>query len=273
MRIRSSLIDFETPPVTEVVCGITFKPFENMLSPHFGLLWEKYKNDYPKCREVAPLTPIIERFEDAPSPSPDFELRDTPPLPRIWFVHKNETAIIQVQRDRFLHNWRKMEEDDEYPRYDTVIEMFKDHFDTFKNFLREQEFGTLNPLQYEMTYINHIPQGEAWESMNDINKVFSDFSFDSNLKNFLPSPEVVNFRISFKMPENSGRLHAIIRNGKFRNTGKPMLLLELTARGISLDKSTESMWGWFDMAREWIAYGFADLTNKEAQKRIWKRKD
>lgn len=55
--------DFDAPPVIEVVCGIYFKSISNLLAPHFGLLWEKYRDEYPICQEVAPLAPAIERFD------------------------------------------------------------------------------------------------------------------------------------------------------------------------------------------------------------------
>ncbi len=119
-EISKSLPDYERPPVIEVVCGILFKSIDKLLAPHLGLLWEKYKTEYPVCREVPPLAPVIERFEEAPRI--DLQLADVPPLPRIWFVDEKENGIIQVQRDRFLHNWKKVLPEDEYPRYPQVIE-------------------------------------------------------------------------------------------------------------------------------------------------------
>ena len=39
--------------------------------------------------------------------------------------------------------------------------MFQDHFDTFLEFLNEHELGEITPKQYEMTYVNIIPEGEG----------------------------------------------------------------------------------------------------------------
>jgi len=69
-----------------------------------------------------------------------------------------------------------------------------------------------------------------------------------------------------------GRLHVTIQNGMVRDTRQPLLILNLTVRGIGNDKSSEAMWPWFDLAREWIVRGFGDLTGEEVQKRIWKKK-
>ena len=156
--------DFNNPPVIEVVCGVHFKSINNLLAPHFGLLWEKFKTDYPSCQEVAPLAPVIEQYEGERKIGLDFQ--EVPPLPRIWFIHKNDNGILQVQRDRFLHNWRKVRPEDEYPRYPKVIEMFKSMLSKFEHFLHENEFDKLVPLQYEMTYINHIWEGEGWSNLS-----------------------------------------------------------------------------------------------------------
>jgi hypothetical protein len=219
---------------------------------------------------VAPLAPAIERFED--SFEMKLELSDMPPLPRIWFARADDNGIIQVQRDRFLHNWRKVRPEDAYPRYHNVIQMFKDRLSVFRSFLRENKFESIEPLQYEMTYINHIPRGEGWVNLSEIGNIFPDFSFRLNETRFLPEPEGINCRTSFVLPEKVGRLHVVIRNARKRDTGRPVLLLELTVRGISSDKSPEGMNLWFDVAREWIVRGFADLTGEGVQKSVWKRK-
>jgi hypothetical protein len=97
-----SLPEYENPPINEVVCGLLFKRLDGLLNPYLGILWEKYKPEYAECREVAPLLPVIETF-DQPSQS-ESQYVDVLPLPRTWFVHVDGNGVIQVQRDRFLHN-------------------------------------------------------------------------------------------------------------------------------------------------------------------------
>ena len=46
-----------------------------------------------------------------------------------------------------------------------------------------------------------------------------------------------------------------------------MILIDLTVRGFSDD----GMEKWFDLAREWIVCGFADLTGKDIQAKVWRR--
>lgn len=264
-----NLPEFERPPVIEVVCGVLFKPLENMLAPHLGVLWERFKRTYPTCQEVPPLAPAIERFDD--SAGVELTISDKPPLPRVWFVHESETGIIQVQRDRFLHNWKKVRAEDEYPRYTSVIELFREHLSTFDSFITDVGLGGIEPLQYELTYVNHIPQGEGFDSLGRIGGVLPDFGWRTDDKRFLPTPERLNWRTSFVLPNKAGRLHATIRSGVRNDDKKPLLLLELTARGFGRDGSRAEMWKWFDLGHEWIVRAFADLTAPELQRDVWKR--
>lgn len=264
------LPDYGKPPVIEVVCGISFKSLERLLAPYFGLLWEKFKPDYSNCQEVAPLFLQVEGF--GPAAQPEAQLLEVPPLPRIWFIDEKGNKLIQIQRDRFLHNWKKVEPTDEYPRYPTVSKTFRERLAEFQAFLTENGLGVIEPVQYELTYINHIPKGDGWETLRDIGSVFPDFSLDIRRERFIPEPEAINLKTTFQLPAQSGRLHVSIRSANRLSDGRPLLLLELTVRGIGKDRSFDAMWPWFDTARKWIVQSFADLTSDRLQRDFWRRK-
>lgn len=121
------LVTFAYPPVTEVVFGIQFKPLTRFTVSHFGQLWECFKADgYDACQDRSPLFPAIERF-DAPVKAEE-QVPPDPFLPRVWFLHRDGTGILQVQRDRFLHNWRRARIDDKYPRYHELKKMYTTHY-------------------------------------------------------------------------------------------------------------------------------------------------
>lgn len=263
------LPEYKNPPVDEVVCGILFEPIKDFLLPHFGLLWEKFRREYPRCQEVAPLMPVIEGSAELP---PQEIVISEVPLPRVWFLH-DDGRIIQVQRDRFLHNWRKLKPTDEYPRYRTVFQMFQSHFSTFQEFLNAHQLGLVIPRQYEMTYVNIIPQGEGWETVEDIPKVFPDFSWRSRKERFLPNPVGINWQTSFPLPERAGRLRMNIQTARRLNNSRRLFRFEITARGIGTDTSLSAMQGWFDLAHEWIVHGFADYTGMQIQRDVWRRKE
>jgi len=261
-----ALPDYKNPPVNEVVCGILFETIKQFLVPHFGLLWEKFRAEYPRCRHVDPLLPVIESSTRTQADTMISEV----PLPRIWFLH-DDGRIIQVQRDRFHHNWRKLKPTDEYPRYRTVFQMFRIHFDTFQKFLEEHRLGRIIPRQYEMTYVNIIPQGEGWETEEDMHKVFPDFIWGSKKDRFLPNPAGINWQTNVTLPNGAGRLHMNIQNAVRTADKHRLFRLEITARGIGNDTSLNGMQDWFDLAHEWIVRGFADITDTQVQKNVWGR--
>jgi uncharacterized protein (TIGR04255 family) len=265
-----TLPEYESPPINEVVCGIQFERLEKFLNPYLGMLWEQYKPEYSECQEVAPLMPAIEKFDTPAQVATPYV--DVPPLPRTWFIRSEGNSLIQVQRDRFLHNWREIRPDDEYPRYHHIIEEFQVLFAKFTSFLEEHNIGVVIPLQYELTYINLIPQGQGWNTIVDVEKVFPNFTWQRREDSFLPSPETVNWNTNFILPEQSGRLHTRVQTALRRTDGLPFLRFELTARGIGEFNTLETMWNWFEVAHEYIVRGFAELTASEVQRQIWRRR-
>lgn len=264
---KSPRPSFDNPPVIEVVCGIQFQLLEKFTSPHFGLLWERFNEDYPNFKDMPPLVPQVL----SQGGNVTFHLTDKPPLPRAWFIHKNESGIVQIQQDRFLHNWKKGGPQDKYPRYETVIALFKEHLGTFDSYVREKEIGAINPTQYEMTYVNHIPLGDGWTTLNDIGNIFEDFSWNATTKDFLPEISNVSFKVTFDLPDGCGRLHIKGWKGLIKEENLPVLRLDLTVQGMPQEKTEEGMWNWFDEAREWIVRGFADFTNKNMHGEFWRR--
>ncbi|MFH1748343.1 MAG: TIGR04255 family protein [Planctomycetota bacterium] len=266
---QSQLPEFEEPPVVEVVCGVLFEPLKAMLASHIGLLWERLRKDYPMSKEVAPLTPVVERFGG--EATVHLEFTDVPPLPRIWFLRQDETSLVQLQRDRFLHNWKKVHPTDEYPRYHTVIQQFKDRLAEFKGFIQDNELGVLKPMQYELTYVNHIPRGDKISTLADIGRVFPDFAWQARPGRFLSHPNGINWRTITDLPDEKGRLHTSARTAT-RTDGQSILQFELTARGYPGDASPDAMLAWFDLGHEWIVRGFTDLTGEEFHRDVWRRK-
>jgi uncharacterized protein (TIGR04255 family) len=265
---ESALPSYKKPPVIEVVFGVQFKPIDQFIAPHFGILWELLgRNRYPKYQEMAPLPPVIERFDkEWQVAGASIQQFTRPPLPRAFFVDESENHLIQVQQDRFLRNWRKQKGDDEYPRFDGLLPEFEKSWKVFSDFLEAEKLGSLEPNQYELTYVNHIAEGQGWGQLRDIGGVFPDFGCRTE-DPFLPEPEGVSWRRVYRLPEAKGRLHVSLGQAYDPGTRKKLLVLTLTVRGFD----TKGMSAWFEMAREWIVRGFADLTSREIQKEVWER--
>jgi uncharacterized protein (TIGR04255 family) len=252
--------DYKKPPVIEVVCGISFKAIEKFKGPHYGLFWQKVRKKYPVC-EHAP------RLEFTP---PDLDLGNY--LPRMWFINEEKNMLIQLQNNKLYFNWRRMQQEEAYPRYHAIIKGFKSNLRIFRMFLEDENLGSVEPIKCELTYINHIPKGEGWESLVDLNGVFKDLSWASK-ERFLPSPVSLVGNAVFVLPEDNGRLEVTLQHGERKIDKHPMLILQITATGLGADESDDAVWKWFEVAHEWIVCGFADLTGQSIQKAIWQRID
>jgi uncharacterized protein (TIGR04255 family) len=266
----STLPDYDNPPVNEVVFGIQFKKLQNFKAPHTGILWEKLgRGEYPECKEMPPIGHTIESFEGVLPQSQSITIEGliNPPLPRLFFISEIKNHLIQIQEDRLHQNWRKLKPGDEYPRYVKLYPKFLESWKVFTAFAEELDLGHIEPDQYELSYVNHIPRGEGWVDLLDIHKVFRDFQLKSDDR-FLPEPENMSWRKSYRLPDDKGRLHVSMRLAVSRESKDQLIILDLTARGFVAGQ----MDAWFAMAHEWIVKGFSDLTDESIQESIWKKK-
>ncbi|MBI4525528.1 MAG: TIGR04255 family protein [Deltaproteobacteria bacterium] len=254
------LPSYKQPPVDEVVCGFAFEPLRQLKVPHIGLLWEKLRNEYPNVQHAVPI---------ATDTSWSVDEATGIPLPRIWFISKADNELIQLQLDRFYYNWRHR--GDGYPRYNSIIKKFEKAKSHLEAFVTELLLGTVKPLECELTYINHIPKGQGWESINDLPKVIRDFTWQKEKHEFLSNPANVAWQVRFELPEGKGWLNVKLNQATRKVDGVPSLILELTAKGLGEEKTANAMRNWFDLAHEWIVRGFTDLTQRQIQETIWKR--
>ena len=254
------LPSYKKPPVNEVVCGMRFHTPDKLRIPHIGLLWDKFRQDYPNIQHAPPIaTGKGEIVIDSETGLP---------LQRVWFINGLDDQLIQFQFDRFYFNWRRRK--DVYPRYPHVIKNFESVLDTIVNFFIEFEFGEIKPIEYELTYINHIQKGQEWNTADDLPRIFSDFAWRQTTGRFLPSPENVTWQTNFPLPEKKGNLVVNLKQAIRTEDKVPLLVLELTARGLGESTSKIAVREWFDLAHEWIIRGFTDLTTSEIH-RFWER--
>lgn len=260
---------YDQPPVREVACSVLFTPIKELLSPYIGFLWHSFQPQYPFCQDATPIDSNIESIEELNTET-EIELRDIPPLRRVLFFNSDKTRIIQIQPDMFVHNWRKVATESEYPRYNSLLSRFKEHLATFDDFLAKSQLGKVEPLQYELTYVNEIPIGQGWLTPEDIGQIFPDIKWKVNTDRFLPHPQTIDWKAYFDLPDKLGRLYASVELVTIDE--QSTILFELTVRGIDNYTSLDKLQNWFDIAHEWIVYAFADLTDEETQTKIWKRK-
>ena len=255
-----SPIIYESPPIDEIVCGIRFDSIKELRSGHFGILWQKFRPDFPKIEDHNLVNPV---------PMEDFENPDKLPLPRVWFIHENENELIQVQRNRFLHNWRKRRPDDEYPGYEKVVENFEKYLSCFQDFLVEENLGHLVPKQYELTYIDLIPKGQGWESPGNLENVFPNLLSLTRRDILLSDVKSINWQIILDLPNSLGEVSISIRTAQRISNSQELIHVEY--KTIS-NRPYQPMRAWFEDAHNAITNFFSNLVSDEIQEKFWGRK-
>ena len=251
-------VEFLKPPLIEVACGVQFEPIGGWSTAHYGLFWKTLHSEYPRFEDYPPLP----RFSAKGRPEIELEFTPLPPLRRVYFIDQTGNFVIQLQPSRFLHNWRRVSETDEYPKFEAAFGRFLHYWQKFENFLRVNGMGGPRLEMCELTYLNHI-YGPDWRFPRDISKIVrvSDLA---PITKALAEPIGVFVAFTSPLREGAGQLDVTIRSGRRTGDQMDVLVLELTARGRPQDIE-QDMGQWFQLAHDAIVLTFLSLTTEEAQ--------
>lgn len=277
MNDLRSLPEFENPPVVELVLDVQFQPISSLDVPRLGLLWQVFRSDFPQVEQHGPLTPLVERF--GPGSGEEgrvfIEPFAVPMLPRLWFLDAKGTELIQVQNNRFVHNWRRTDQRTDYPHYDAVRSRFRTELEKFEAFMHEEGLGELVPELCEISYFNHIEPGEAWHGHEQLHEVLRlwkpDFGDDFTSDKQLESASV-NFQFIMKNEQGDpyGRWRVSVQPGYARDGESPIFVITNTARGRPLADGIEGAIRFLDQGHDWTVRGFAAMTTENVH-RLWGR--
>ena len=269
--VRESLVDFDNPPVSEVVCGLGFQNPADYSTPHMGLFWSSIRDEFPHVQVSPPLPP--------PGPI-TLVASDTPPPPRYILKNKGGNELIQVQDTWFFYNWVRLGTDNEYPHYNWVMSRFHEHRQRFEKFVEGAGIGKIVPKELRLTYVNHIPEGQGWNKLESIGRVFPDFKYRRRTRRYLRPPRLWNIVTNHPVEDERARLEVSIRSGSRRRKTmegteeeQKLFIMQLSVIGSVDALSDDEMQSWFDMAREAIVLSFLDLTDDKVQRDIWRRHD
>ncbi len=273
---EQDLPEFDAPPLVEVVLSVAFSPLEDLQVTSLGLLWDaRFKARFPNVQERSPVEPAIEVFGAVAEPF-RVQLRslETPPLPRVWFLSPDETELIQIQRNWFARNWRKASSAVEYPRYRTIRNGFAEDLATLTDVVKEVGAGTVRPTQCEVSYVNHITPSGTWENHGDLSKILKTWR-NTTTDAFALEPEDIRlfWRYDLAGPLGSpiGRLNVGVEPAFANDTGEPLYVLTLTARGKPETPDVPGIFGFLDVGHEHLVNAFATITSEEMQ-RVWRRR-
>jgi uncharacterized protein (TIGR04255 family) len=247
-------IDFEKPPINEVSIGMHFAPVINLRAEHVGLFWNRVRADFPSAQQA----PLVGGVVQIPP--------ELLPIPRFWFIAKDDATLIQLQKNLFLFNWRLRAAD--YPRFENVFDAFRKHRSTFIQFLKTELNTTkIEQVKYELTYVNLFEDVPYWSGFEDTQRVIPSFApIDSGLKN--AKAKDFNYTTIFQLAEDLS-LNLAIRNGLNNTTNRPVLALNLEATGTHARFEVEKADGWYPRAHAAISECFVAVTNRQIQKEYW----
>lgn len=272
---QKPLPEFSNPPVVEVAISVQFDAIKKLRTPQLGLLWSEFRKDFPVTEEHPPLDQVFERFGLPPKlggAGVQLQMLDAPPVPRCWFLNDAGTELIQVQPDRFIHNWRKRQGQDNYPRYENLRRTFATELSRFEAFLVREQLGSLAPNQCEVTYVNHIILAES-EHHGQLSRVLAPITL-AYTDGFLEAAEDIRAALRYVIKNERGqpigRLHIAAEPAFRTSDSHPMYVLTLTARGEPGGSSIEEILRFMDIGRDWIVRAFADVTTTEMHQR-WGR--
>ncbi len=249
---------YSEPPLVEVSISAQFEPIVEIHLGYLGLIWEIYKDKFPQVQHIDELPHSIEKFGVIKREIPKFKFQENMPYPRVRFTSSDNKSVIQVQRDRFIYNWRRDESPaSEYPRYDSIRSSFLEEFGKFVQFLQNHDLPSLNFNQAELTYVNHIDAGQ-----HAIQDVFRDYIIDPNYSDNL---ELEHFSTKFQHliteeGQKIGRLYTSMDKGNLILDNSSIYRLNFTARSHPLDQSLEGMIKVMDKMRSTINSSFTAIT-------------
>ncbi|NLX56657.1 MAG: TIGR04255 family protein [Planctomycetaceae bacterium] len=264
------LPEFEHPPVVEVALSVQFDRLD-VATPQLALVWQRFRDRFGRVEDKPELEAAFERFAPTEKRAQGvrFEIGSFPGM-RFWFVNESGHELVQVQRDRFVRNWRKTEEQPEYPRYGNLRAAFVTDWSYFETFAKEELDVPLVPNQCEVTYVNII-EAKGPGRLCDVLSIVND----RYTEEYLNEPETAELQFHFALKGNDekpwGRLHVEAGPAIRMSDNRPVVRLSLTARGNPPSQDCDGMLASLDSCHEAVVRGFSSITTP-AMHKAWGRK-
>lgn len=254
---------YSNPPCIERVLGVQFDPIPQLTAGLIGQFWSTLdQEEWPVSRDADYLQPQVEEFgESIPNLNAlRFHFSQRVNI-RVQIQSQQNDRLIQIQNDRFHFNWKRTRNGDEYPRYDSLRMKFIEQWNSFLQFLNDHKIEPPILNQWEVTYLNHIPQGTVWDSPQD-------WVFFRSLNPLSPEEDLLHLESfggewHFVIPEHRGRLH-VKWSHTYSSEKKQLIVLNLTARGAVASTGTESLMDGLDLGRQQIVDSFQRLMSSTA---------
>lgn len=260
----SDLPTFDHPPVVEVSVSVQFRPIFGMRGLALAPLRARWSEEYPRIEEQPALPPVTEGTPVL-VPQVQFNMVQLPPT-RQWFLNDAGTELVQVQPDRLVINWRAGDPPATYPRYGHIRETFVRISADLAQFAADEQLGSLDITQAEISYVNAIETDP--DDVGRIDRFLKGWAGTGD--HHLGQPEQARMTLAFQIEgigQRPVRLYAEV-NPAQRPNGEPILFFTLTVRGHPGGKSLEEALKFLDEAHDHLVRSFDELTDKPMHE-VW----
>jgi uncharacterized protein (TIGR04255 family) len=252
-------IDFDAPPLSEVICGVRFAPLLEMTVPQLGTFYASLRRQLPVMTSGRLSAPV----------APEMMRRPIPPLPRTIATARDGSEAVQVQQNQLVYNWAKQPSGGQYPHFEKIFEAFRDHLASFTQFVANTELGPLKLEGFVLNYVNHIDAQQGWSGPNDTHHFLLGFQGLSHprLKDFHWHP-------TYSLPDSLDVFEVVVDFRTRTSDSAQVLRFELeVTHDIPKEGAATDLETWFLQARREIDRMFLELTTPEAQTKVWKRRE
>jgi uncharacterized protein (TIGR04255 family) len=269
----SDLASFSRPPVIEVALAVQFDP-GTLTALDAATFRGGIRESYPKFEEQPARPPVEEIFDPVVAGIPfRFEVMNAPQMNRAWFLSEDGLRLVQLQSDLLAVNWRRLREDAEYPRYETLRTELEQHLRALNEILQTEGRGSIRPNWCEVTYINQVAPDQPDSPRPPLEQVLTVFSRPEG--EFLPEPEDVFVRLRFVIPGDDdprGRFIVEAAPG-YRNEDRvPIWNLTFTSRVRAVAEADTAAMEALDLGHKWAVQAFAEVISPEMQSQ-WGREN
>jgi uncharacterized protein (TIGR04255 family) len=271
------------PPVNEVVISVSLQPQPVVESPRLLVGLGRILADFPQVTEVLPYEmPAEQPFEEQvlQPAAQRIQIVSSPPTQRRYWLTASDSSplLLQVQSNYFALNWRRQEDDEDYPGFDRLTERFQRYLSLFEEAVISQGGKPLRASQLELTYINILRPDGLWGGTKDLPRVI-------NL-NIPGMDRFEQLNLAYSEPVKThlgsfyGRLHAAVSTGYLPKAEPaelrplrapdlvPIINLSITTRSARFEKGTKAVGQRFGPAHDAITDAFKRLTT-DAARRKW----
>lgn len=252
---------FSNPPVAEVALSLQTPPISRLTSAHIGQFWSSVlKKDYPATQDHPFVAPVIEQFVGL-----DMSMTFQFGMPgRHWLLSNDQTRLVQLQNDRLVLNWRRLDSEI-YPSYSQLRIELERVAKLWRTFLVGENLPEVPINQAEITYINHVRSADVAAAGGPI---LSSLSVDWPVE--IGTPEGLQFQQTFRTDDAAGRpartyvslAPVILADG---TAGQA---LSLVIRGAPASGSLNDSLIWLDFGHNQIVNTFRDIIGPKLR-RTW----